>query len=107
MNTGVSFKNVNGFHGALRARYFSSGPLIEDDSIRSRPALMLNARLGYQFNKTWDLTVSFFNLLNRKDHDISYFYESRLSGEPAAGISDTHFHPVEPFGVRAALTARF
>ena len=30
------------------------------------------------------------------DHDIDYFYASRLPGEPEEGIEDLHYHPVEP-----------
>ena len=34
-----------------------------------------------------------------------YFYTSRLPGEPAAGVGDRHFHPVEPLAVRLTLAA--
>ena len=44
-----------------------------------------------------------FNLLDREDADIQYFYASRLpaslspSGvtEPEGGVEDVHFHPME------------
>jgi hypothetical protein len=32
----------------------------------------------------------------RKTETSSYYYTSRLSGEPAEGVNDIHFHPVEP-----------
>jgi hypothetical protein len=48
-----------------------------------------------------------FNLFNRKASDIDYYYVSRLQGEPAEGVADTHFHPVEPRSVRLTLTANF
>jgi hypothetical protein len=47
------------------------------------------------------------NLLNSRDHDITYFYASRLPGEPAGGVEDIHFHPVEPRTVRLYLTYKF
>lgn len=43
------------------------------------------------------------NVLDGDDHDITYFYESRLPGEPAGGVADYHFHPVEPRQVRLTL----
>jgi len=30
-----------------------------------------------------------------------------LPNEPAAGVADIHFHPVEPRSARVTLTARF
>ena len=65
------------------------------------------------------LTVSLeaegFNLLDRKDHEIDYFYPSFIPGvDPAsaagtapAGVSDIHFKPVEPIAFRAGVTIRF
>lgn len=108
INTGISWDNIGKWHGALRARYFGPGPLNEANTTRSRPALRMELSAGYRFAKNWDLTVTAFNLLNRKDHDISYSYSSRLATDPAGpGIEDRHFHPVEPFGIRAALTGSF
>jgi len=51
-------------------------------------------------------TVSVFNLLDRRDDDIEYYYPSQLRGEPAP-VSDLHFHPMEPRSVRASLSYRF
>ena len=82
--------------------------------MRSGEAIQLNAQVGYRFNKTWTLSAEVFNLLNRKDSDVDYYYESRLPGEPVnadpalnGGYTDVHFHPVEPIAVRVGLTARF
>jgi hypothetical protein len=32
------------------------------------------------------------------------FYASRLTAEPAEGVEDVHFHPLEPRSVRASVT---
>ena len=50
--------------------------------------------------------MSVFNLLNRKDNDITYFYESQLPGQ-AAPVSDIHFHAVEARTLRVAATMKF
>jgi len=105
---GISVHDLNGFFGSIRLRYFGPRPLVEDNSFRSSETLLLSAEVGYQFNKTWTLSAEVFNILDRKDHEIDYRYESRLSNEaPGAAIDDTHFHPVDPISFRVALTARF
>jgi outer membrane receptor protein involved in Fe transport len=103
---GISYSADAGFFGSLRLRYFGPRPLVEDDSVRSGETILLSAQVGYRFNKTWTLTADVFNLLNRRDHDIDYAYESRVRpGDPI--VSQLHYHPVEPIQARFALTARF
>lgn len=53
------------------------------------------------------LTGNVLNLFESKDNDITYFYASRLPGEPAEGVDDIHFHPVEPRQVRVSLRYNF
>jgi hypothetical protein len=50
--------------------------------------------------------ISAFNLLDRQDYDIEYYYPSQLRGE-SAPVNDIHFHPAEPLSIRVALTYRF
>jgi hypothetical protein len=44
-------------------------------------------------------------LLDAKDNDITYFYESQLKSE-SAPVADIHFHPVEPRTLRVAATLK-
>ena len=104
---GATFHDFNGFFGGLRLRYFGSRPLIEDDSVGAASTLLLNAEAGYEFNQRCKVTLSAFNLLDSEDHDIDYFYASRLAGEPADGIEDIHFHPVEPVQLRLTISVYF
>ena len=67
---------------------------------------LLNAEAGYQINKTWRVSVEILNLLDRRDHDIDYAYESRVT-PASAGTFQNVFHPVEPIQARFALSARF
>ena len=53
------------------------------------------------------LKVFLVNLANRKSSAIDYYYTSRLPGEPAAGIADAHFHPVESRSFRLSLQTNF
>ncbi|HXS24299.1 MAG TPA: TonB-dependent receptor [Gemmatimonadales bacterium] len=89
--------------GSLRLRHFGSYPLIEDNSVRAVPTTLLNGELGYRLASGIELQLSVLNILNARDNDIQYFYASRLPTEPASGIGDVHFHPVEPRQLRVSL----
>ncbi len=89
--------------GGLRLRYFGPRPLIEDDSQRSGSSTLINAKLGYAVTKQIRFGFEVLNLFDRKVDDITYFYTSRLQGEPAAGVADKHFHPAEPRSLRVSL----
>ena len=104
--TGAAIDLPNGLFGSLRARYFGPRPLIEDNSVRSKSTTLVNLEAGYKY-KSLVAQIDVLNLFNSKDHDIDYFYVSRLPGEPAGGVPDLHFHPVEPRTVRLYLTYRF
>jgi len=71
---------------------------------RSRSTTLASLRAGYRFDNGTKLAVDVFNLFDRKASDIDCFYASRLQGEPAAGVADTHFHPRS---VRVTLTVPF
>jgi outer membrane receptor protein involved in Fe transport len=94
------------FTGSLRVRHFGSVALIEDNSVRSQPTTVVNSRLAYRLGRT-EFAVSLLNLLQSKDSEISYFYASRLPGEPAQGVEDIHLKPVEPRQVRVSAVVRF
>ncbi len=103
---GLSYSADNGFFSSLRLRYFGPRPLEESNEVRSSETILLSGEIGYRLNRTWTISAEALNILDRRDQDIAYYYESRIS--PAATPrSEVHFHPVEPFQVRVALTARF
>ena len=103
---GLTVTDLQGWHGALQLRYFGPRPLIEDNSVRSKPTMLTYARVGYRFSPALKLDVDVFNLFDRKDNDIEYYYASRLPGE-VAGVDDRHIHPVEPRTLRVTLSASF
>ena len=88
--------------GSIRLRHFGSYSLIEDNSVRAKPTTLVNAELGYLFSGI-RLQASVLNLFNTVADDIQYYYTSRLEGEPAQGVDDIHFHPVEPRQIRVSL----
>jgi outer membrane receptor protein involved in Fe transport len=86
----------------LRFRFFGRRPLIEDDSVTSRPTAVFDAQVGYRFTEQVKLRLDVFNLLNSRGHDVDYFYASQLPGE-AAPVYDIHYHPIEPLSARLSL----
>ncbi|MFF9549844.1 TonB-dependent receptor [Methylobacterium fujisawaense] len=106
-SAGVTFGEPLGWFGSLRFRYFGPRPLIEDNSIRSRPTALFNGRVGYNFENGVSVSLDVLNLTNSKADQITYAYVSRLPGEPAGGLIDRVFHPVEPTAVRLTIAGRF
>ncbi|MGZ3184818.1 MAG: TonB-dependent receptor [Telluria sp.] len=103
----LAIDNRGPFFGALQFRYFGGRPLREDDRVRSRSTSTLNARLGYKISPRWSVELEGFNLTNRSDSAIDYYYTSRLPGEPAAGVDDVHLHPIESRSYRLTLIGHF
>ncbi|MFK7888419.1 MAG: TonB-dependent receptor [Gammaproteobacteria bacterium] len=106
ISAGLSAETPGGWYGSARLRHFGERPLVEDDSVRSDPSTVINLSVGYR-RENLDLRLDALNVFNEADDDITYFYESRLRGEPAEGFADTHFHPMEPRMVRAYATWGF
>jgi hypothetical protein len=97
-----------GWFGALKMRHFGPRPLIEDDSVRSTPTTVFNARIGYRFGNGVRLQLDALNLFNAQANQIEYYYESRLSLDPSGvATADRHIHPVEPLAVRLTLAGPF
>ena len=103
---GAEINRASGWFGGAHLRYFGATPLTQDDAVRSRPSLQLDAEAGYHFSPGLSATVSVFNLLDRRDDDIEYYYASRLRSE-AVAVNDVHLHPMEPRSVRVSLGYRF
>ena len=106
VSSGVTLHDYKRFSSSLRMRAFGPRDLTSDGIYRSNATVLLNADVGYQINKRWRFVVEFLNLLNRKDHDIDYAYESRITPAADSAFTDV-FHPVEPFQVRFGLRMTF
>jgi len=103
---GVTVDSLGPWFGMLQYRYFGPRPLIEDNSVRSQSTQLTNLRVGYKIESKWRVHMDVFNLFDREDHDIDYFYASQLRGE-AAPVDDIHFHPIEPRTFRVTLAGYF
>lgn len=106
MSSGVTAPDFKGLSASLRLRYFGPRDLTSDGIYRSHATAMLNGELGYRLGESWRVSAEFLNLLDRRDHDIDYAYESRIAPSAAPAFTDV-FHPVEPFQVRIGLRGTF
>ena len=107
LSLGATVEDHGPWFGHLQLRYCGPRPLDENNAFRSKATTLAYLRVGYKINKNVKVAVDVFNLFNREGSDIDYAYSSRLKGEPAAGVNDIHFHPVEPRSLRMTLNASF
>jgi outer membrane receptor protein involved in Fe transport len=106
VQTGISADFSNGWFGSLRLRYFGERPLIEDGSVTSDDSTVVNLRAGYRTSR-WTLKMDLLNVFDSNDHDIDYYYASRLPGEDSGGVEDIHYHVLEPRTVRFYASYHF
>jgi outer membrane receptor protein involved in Fe transport len=93
--------------GSLGIRYIGAAPLVEDRSIWSDASTTANLRIHRRVSKDLETSVDVLNLTNRKNNDITYFYRSRLMGEPSTGVEGKHVHPAEPRSIRWSVRSSF
>ena len=102
----ISAELPSGWFGSFRMRYFDGAPLIEDGSIESDGSTMANLSLGWA-NDVWSVKLDVLNVFDSDDHDIDYFYPSRLRDEAEEGVEDVHYHVFEPRQFRVYLSRSF
>lgn len=107
VQSGVTWQQKSWF-ASLRYRYFGKRPLVEDRSVYSDNTQIVNLNLGYRFDSKLTLKLDILNAFDSDDHDIDYFYASRLANESASdGIEDLHYHVLEPRTFRLSLAYSF
>lgn len=95
-----------GFHGSLRLRHFGARQLDALGLHEGEKTSLVNIGVGYRWQQL-SLGLDIFNIFDSRDHDIEYFYPSRLAGEAESGEEDLHFHPVEPRSLRLRFEYSF
>jgi outer membrane receptor protein involved in Fe transport len=103
---GATLRLGSGWTAALTLRHLGPAPLIEDGSVRSEASTVANARLAWRGGR-FTLALEALNLFDGDGADITYFYASRLAGEPADGVEDIHFHPIPPRSLRVQARVGF
>jgi outer membrane receptor protein involved in Fe transport len=104
---GITIQNLGPWTASIFGRYFGPRDLTEDGSVRSSSTTTFNLQATYQLNPSLRVRFDVFNLFDAKSNDIAYYYASRLPGEPAGGVNDLHFHPMESRSFRVGLLYNF
>jgi outer membrane receptor protein involved in Fe transport len=115
ITSGITIDRLNGPFGSLRYRYFSTMPLVEDNSLRGRISSIVDLQAGYEVTQNLRFLIEVFNLLNSEANDIQYGYPSCLNNELTGdhcdavdnGDNTIHIHPTEPTGVRFGMVYNF
>jgi outer membrane receptor protein involved in Fe transport len=106
-NFTFAWRHLGSWSGAMGVRYIGAAPLIEDNSVRSSSSVTANLHVNRQLSNDLDIAFDMMNLTDRKNNDISYYYTSRIAGEPLAGVNGLHVHPAEPRTIRVTARLRF
>ncbi len=102
----ITAEYPSGITGSLSFRYLGKIPLTEDGSIVSNGSALTNLSLGWPL-LNGEVQLNIFNLFDSDDHDVDYFYTSRLEGEPLSGIEDIHYHIFEGRQIRLSWMREF
>lgn len=108
VSAGANLQLNDRFQAHLRLRHFEDYPL--DEGLRADASTIANLRLSYRINEAFELSMDVLNLLDSRDRDIEYAYESRLRSEMEQGLPpvvDRHFHVFEPRTFKFNLQYRF
>jgi hypothetical protein len=106
-NLTVAVNNWGTWSGAVGVRYIGAAPLIEDNSVRSNSSVTSHLRISRKISNDLGVALDIMNLTDRKNNDISYYYTSRVAGEPVGGVDGVHVHPAEPRTVRVSARMQF
>ncbi|XQF90154.1 hypothetical protein ACOBV8_17250 [Pseudoalteromonas espejiana] len=93
-SAGLNWHITQLWQSSFRVRHIGKRMLSDSGDIRSEPLTVVNSAISYK-QTHWKVDFELLNLFNSTDHDIDYYYASRLPGEPAQGVEDNHFHPIE------------
>lgn len=95
------------WEASLRLRHLGPYPLIEDNRVRSAGSTVVNLRASHTLGR-FELYGEVLNVLDSRDKDIAYYYESYIPGFDSAGpVEGRLSRVVEPrtlrLGVRVKL----
>ena len=107
VNFTAAARRLGDWSGSIGVRYIGPAALIENNTVQSSPSVTTNLRIAKKIDSKIDLTLDVLNLMNRKNNDIAYFYNSRLSSEPLSGVDDLHIHPSEMRTLRLTTKIKF
>jgi outer membrane receptor protein involved in Fe transport len=103
--TGITARHDSGLQARFQMRHIGRRYSTEDGSILTPTSTVFDLFLKYVWRR-YEFFVQFQNLANMKWRSAEHAFVSRLQGEPAEGVLDSHFTPGDPFTVKAGVTIR-
>lgn len=91
---------------STRLRHLGGYPLIEDNSVRDKGSNVVNLRGAFKPGKL-EIYAEVLNLLDSRDKDIAYYYQSYIPGFDAAPVEGRLSRVVEPRTFRVGAKIRF
>ena len=105
---GLLVDNLGAWFGGLQWRRLGAYPINDGEAQpKDKGYSEVNVDLGYKFSRNFKAQLSVFNLLDDRANSSTFYYNARLPGEPAEGITDYQVHPNEPRSARFTFTAYF
>lgn len=102
---GVSYVSDD-WKASVRVRHLGPSPLVEDNSVRDKGSTVVNLRGARTFANV-EVYGEVLNILDSRDKDIAYSYESYIPAFDAAPVDGRLSRVVEPRTVRVGATYRF
>jgi outer membrane receptor protein involved in Fe transport len=94
------------WEAAVRLRHLGPYPLIEDNSQRDKGSNVVNLRAAFKPGR-FELYGEILNLLDSRDKDIAYYYESFIPGFDSAPVDGRLSRVVEPRTLRIGARVIF
>ena len=94
------------WEASARLRHLGGYPLIEDNSVRDKGSNVLNLRGAWKPGR-FEVYAEVLNLLDSRDKDIAYFYQSFIPKFDAAPVEGRLSRVVEPRTFRVGTKLRF
>ena len=104
---GMSVINQGPWSGGIEMRYFGPYPLSQDGSLQAPAAFTTNLRVQNQLTPHMAVAVDFLNVFNRKNYDVAYEQDFKVSPANPVVPDGVTVHPAEPFQVRLTLKVQF
>lgn len=102
---GLTTKFKKGLNASLRYRYIADRPANENNTVTALGYFLLDGGITYT-HRTFELGLSFENLLNVDWNEAQFDTESRLYNE-LQPVSELHFTPGTPFFLKGSVSFFF
>lgn len=94
------------WEASARLRHLGGYPLVEDDSVRDKGSNVVNLRGAWKPGKI-EVFGELLNVLDSRDKDIAYYYESYIPGFDTAPTEGRLSRVVEPRTIRVGVKIMF